>query len=45
MVRRRPFFEQRYGTRPYLAQLDMLMNMVASYERHEQGHGLFVFKR
>ena len=45
MVRRRPFFEQRYGTRPYLGQLDMLMNMVASYERHEQGHGLFVFKR
>jgi len=45
MVRRRPFFEDRYGTRPYLGQLDMLMNMVASYERHEQGHGLFVFKR
>jgi SAM-dependent methyltransferase len=45
MVRRRPFFEERYGTRPYLAQLDMLMNMVASYERHEQGHGLFVFRR
>jgi len=45
MVRRRPFFESRYGTRPYLAQLDMLGNMVASYERHEQGHGLFVFRR
>ena len=45
MVRRRPFFEDRYGTRPYLGQLDMLINMVASYERHEQGHGLFVFKR
>jgi hypothetical protein len=45
MVRRRPYFEERYGTRPYLAQLDMLMNMVASYERHEQGHGLFVFRR
>jgi SAM-dependent methyltransferase len=45
MVRHRPRFEPRYGTRPYLAQLDMLMNMVASYERHEQGHGLFVFSR
>jgi SAM-dependent methyltransferase len=45
MVRRRPHFEERYGTRPYLGQLDMLMNMVASYERHEQGHGLFVFRR
>jgi hypothetical protein len=45
MVRRRPYYEARYGTRPYLGQLDMLMNMVASYERHEQGHGLFVFRR
>lgn len=45
MVRQRPYFEARYGTRPYLAQLDMLGNMVASYERHEQGHGLFVFRR
>ena len=45
MVRRRPYFEQRYGTRPYLRQLDMLMAMVLSYERHEQGHGLFVFRR
>ena len=45
MVRRRPYYEARYGTRPYLAQLDMLMNMVASYERHEEGHGLFVFRR
>lgn len=45
MVRRRPYFEARYGTRPYLRQLDMLMNMVLSYERHEQGHGLFVFRR
>ena len=45
MVRRRPFFEDRYGTRPYLRQLDMLMSMLLSYERHEQGHGLFVFRR
>lgn len=45
MVRHRPHFEDRYGTRPYLRQLDMLMSMVASYERHEQGHGLFVFRR
>ncbi len=45
MVRQRPHFEARYGTRPYLRQLDMLMSMVASYERHEMGHGLFVFRR
>jgi len=45
MVRRRPHYESRYGNRPYLGQLDMLANMVASYERHEQGHGLFVFRR
>lgn len=45
LVRQRPQYEERYGTRPYLAQLDMLYAMVQSYERHEQGHGLFVFKR
>jgi len=45
MVRNRPLYEPRYGTRPYLRQLDMLMSMVQSYERHEQGHGLFVFRR
>jgi hypothetical protein len=45
LVRRRPYFEERYGTRPYLAQLDMLGNLVLSYERLEQGHGLFVFER
>lgn len=45
LVRRRPYFEARYGTRPYLAQLDMLGNLVLSYERLEQGHGLFVFER
>lgn len=45
LVRRRPHFEARYGTRPYLAQLDMLGNLVQSYERLEQGHGLFVFER
>jgi len=45
LVRRRPHFETRYGTRPYLAQLDMLGNLVQSYERLEQGHGLFVFER
>lgn len=45
LVRRRPYYEQRYGTRPYLAQLDLLSLMVASYERLQQGHGLFVFTR
>ncbi len=45
LVRQRPHYEERYGTRPYLGQLDMLYAMVQSYERHEQGHGLFVFKR
>jgi ubiquinone/menaquinone biosynthesis C-methylase UbiE len=44
LVRRRPHYEERYGTRPYLGQLDMLYAMVQSYERHEQGHGLFVFR-
>lgn len=44
LVRQRPHYEERYGTRPYLGQLDMLYAMVQSYERHEQGHGLFVFR-
>lgn len=45
LVRKRPHFEERYGTRPYLGQLDMLANMVQAYERGAQGHGLFVFAR
>lgn len=45
LVRKRPRFEERYGKRPYLGQLDMIGNMVFAYERGEQGHGLFVFSR
>ncbi|MGE5596906.1 MAG: class I SAM-dependent methyltransferase [Hyphomicrobiales bacterium] len=45
LVMRRPHFEQRYGTRPYLAQLDLLGELVRSYERGGVGHGLFVFER
>jgi SAM-dependent methyltransferase len=45
MVRRRPYFEERYGKRGYLGQLDMLAGMVRAYEIGEQGHGLFVFAR
>lgn len=45
LVRRRPFFEQRYGTRTYLAQLDMVAYLVQAYERGELGHALFVFRR
>ncbi|MGI8926963.1 MAG: class I SAM-dependent methyltransferase [Tepidiformaceae bacterium] len=45
LVRKRPRYESRYGTRPYLAQLDLVAGLVRSYERNEQGHGLFVFGR
>ena len=45
LVRRRPHFEGRYGSRGYLAQLDLMARMVMSYERGEQGHGLFVLAR
>jgi hypothetical protein len=45
MVRKRPFYEERYGQRGYLAQLDLVAEMLHSYERGEQGHGLFVFSR
>jgi SAM-dependent methyltransferase len=45
MASKRHQFEKRYGTRGYLAQLDLLAAMVLAYERGEQGHGLFVFAR
>jgi SAM-dependent methyltransferase len=45
LVRRRPHFQERYGERTYLAQLDMVGDLVRVYERGEQGHGLFVFRR
>jgi len=45
LVRRRPHFEHRYGTRSYLAQLDHVARLVVGYERGGQGHGLFVLTR
>lgn len=45
LVARRPYFERRYGSRPYLAQLDLMAYLVKAYERGEMSHGLFVFER
>lgn len=45
MVARRSHYEARYGKRGYLGQLDLLAMLVQSYERSEQGHGLFIFGR
>ena len=45
LVWRRPHYEQRYGKRSYVAQLDLLTSMVQTYERGEVGHGLYVFER
>ena len=45
LVRRRPHFQERYGDRGYAFHLDILADLVMTYERREQGHGLFVFKR
>jgi len=45
LVWRRPYYEERYGKRGYLAQLDLLTTMVQAYERGEMGHGLYVFRR
>lgn len=45
LVARRSLYEPRYGRRPYLAQLDLIANLVRTYERGEQGHGLLVFRR
>ncbi|MBI2766038.1 MAG: methyltransferase domain-containing protein [Chloroflexi bacterium] len=45
LVRRRPFFEPRYGKRGYLRQLDHVAGLLQQYERGGVGHGLFVFAR
>jgi len=45
LVRHRPRYLQRYGERGYLMQLDILGDLVRSYELGEQGHGLFVLSR
>lgn len=45
MVAHRSRYEARYGKQGYLGQLDLLAMLVQSYERNEQGHGLFVFGR
>ena len=45
LVGRRRHFEERYGTRSYLRQLDFIAGLVKSYERGEIGHGLFVFRK
>ena len=45
LVRKRPIYEERYTPRGYNAQLDLIAEMLRSYERGEQGHGLFVFAR
>jgi ubiquinone/menaquinone biosynthesis C-methylase UbiE len=45
LVRQRPHFQERYGERGYLAQLDMVAELLRMYEYGQQGHGLFVFTR
>lgn len=45
LVRRRPHYQERYGERGYVAQLDIVAELVRVYEYGEQGHGLFVFTR
>jgi hypothetical protein len=45
LVHRRQRYEPRYGKRAYLAQLDVVANLVRAYNVHEQGHGLFVLRR
>jgi SAM-dependent methyltransferase len=45
LVRRRPHFQERYGQRGYIGQLDMVTDLVQAYERGELGHGLFVFTK
>ncbi len=45
LVARRPYFEPRYGTRAYHAQLDHLGDLVRAYERGGVGHALLVLTR
>jgi hypothetical protein len=45
LVAHHTLYESRYGKRGYLHQLDVLAELVRTYTTHEQGHGLFVFKR
>ncbi len=45
MVAKRTYYEERYGKRAYLSQLDQMAHLVQSYERGEAGHGLMVFSR
>jgi hypothetical protein len=45
LVGHRARWEERYGKRDYLAQLDLIASLVHAYERGEMGHGLFVFER
>jgi len=45
LVARRPYYEPRYGTRAYNAQLDHLGDLVRAYERGGVGHALLVLTR
>lgn len=45
MVAQRRHYEARYGTRPYLGQLDLVGYLVQAYERGGMGHSLLVFGR
>jgi ubiquinone/menaquinone biosynthesis C-methylase UbiE len=45
LVRQRPHFQERYGERGYLAQLDLVAELVRVYEYGQQGHGLFVLSQ
>ena len=45
MVAKRRLYEDRYGKRPYLGQLDLMGHLVQAYERGVIGHSLLVFTR
>jgi SAM-dependent methyltransferase len=45
MVGKRRLYEERYGKRPYLGQLDLVGYLVQAYERGGMGHSLIVFAR
>lgn len=45
LVGQRAHFQERYGARGYMAQLDIVAELVRAYEYREMGHGLFVLRR
>lgn len=45
LIRRRQHFMARYGDRGYREHLDMLADLIHTYDTRRQSHGLFILRR